>query len=70
MFSCLFPLAPLDFLDCLKIFPLIQDPSGYPIGAFELAHHEPSDLDSSEQAKLTELTKIVEEQIALDYGSK
>ena len=48
----------------------IQDPSGYPIGAFELAHHEPSDLDSSEQAKLTELTKIVEEQIALDYGSK
>ncbi len=48
----------------------IQDPTGYAIGAFELAHPEPSDLDSTEQAKLIELTKMVEEQIALDYGTK
>ena len=47
---------------------LIHDPNGHAIGAFELAHHEPGDLDRTEKAKLVELAKIVEQQIALDYG--
>ena len=47
---------------------LIYDPTGHAIGAFELAHHEPCDLNRPEKAKLVELAKIVEQQIAVDYG--
>ena len=47
----------------------IHDPTGYAIGAFELVHDEPKDFDKIETAKLVELAKITETQIAMDYGN-
>ena len=44
----------------------IQAPTGYAVGAFEIAHHEPKSFGAKETLKLVELAKIVEEQIETD----
>lgn len=45
----------------------IRTPSGYRIGALCIAHNEARGFDLTDHAKLTELSRITEEQIALDY---
>jgi len=48
----------------------IHDPTGYRIGAFCIIHTAPREFDCTDHAKLTALAKIVERQIANDYGVK
>ena len=45
----------------------IHDPTCFRIGAFCLIDFKPREFDLSDIAKLTELARIVEDQIALDY---
>lgn len=45
----------------------IHDPSCFRIGAFCIVDLKPRPFDLADHAKLTELARIVEEQIALDY---
>ncbi|MEM7465429.1 MAG: GAF domain-containing protein [Pseudomonadota bacterium] len=45
----------------------IHDPTRYRIGTFCIVDTKPRSFDLSDIAKLTELARIVEEQIALDY---
>lgn len=47
----------------------IHDPGGFRIGSLCIIHTEPRNLDCTDIAKLTELAKIVEDQIARDYAS-
>lgn len=49
-------------------YPL-HDPTGFRIGAICIIHTQPRVFDRTDDAKLLELAKIVETQIAIDYGN-